>query len=230
MNSLHYRITPSQPQAHLFTVSCTVPAPDPEGQVFSLPAWTPGSYLIRDFARHITRVEAEADGRSVAARKLDKSSWQCTPCTGPLTVRYEVYAWDDSVRAAWLDTTRGFFNGSAVFVQVRGHEQLPVMVDIEPPQGIDSAHWRVATTLRRAGAPDWGFGRYAATDYADLIDHPVELGNFDLIEFEAGGVPHQMALSGRHHADTSRLAADLAKICTEQIALFGAPTPMPRYL
>ncbi|MGH8562400.1 MAG: peptidase M61, partial [Nevskiales bacterium] len=115
MNSLHYSITPSRPQAHLFMVSCTVPAPNPAGQVFSLPAWTPGSYLIRDFARHITRFEAQASEQPVVVRKLDKSSWQCAPCTGPLTVHYQVYAWDDSVRAAWLDATRGIFNGSAVF-------------------------------------------------------------------------------------------------------------------
>jgi predicted metalloprotease with PDZ domain len=230
VNSLHYRIIPSQPQAHVFGVSCTLPEPDPAGQVFSLPAWAPGSYLIREFARHVTRFEAEAGGQPVSAHKLDKSSWQCAPCAGPLTVRYDVYAWDDSVRAAWLDGTRGFFNGCTVFVQARGREHLPVTVEICPPSGIDGDGWRVATTLRREGAPEWGFGRYAAADYADLIDHPVEMGRFDVIEFEAGGVPHQMVLSGRHRADTARLAADLRRLCEEQIGLFSGPAPMARYL
>ncbi|HXG29345.1 MAG TPA: PDZ domain-containing protein [Nevskiales bacterium] len=230
MESIQYRITPSRPQAHVFTVSCRVAHPDPAGQVFTLPAWTPGSYLIRDFARQVLRFEARSPDGTVAVRKLDKSSWRCAPCAGPLTVEYDVYGWDDSVRAAWLDGTRGFFNGSAVFVQPRGHERLAVALDLEPPQGVDAAHWRVATTLRPAGAEPWGFGRYAADDYADLIDHPVELGEFEVVEFAAGGVPHQLVLSGRHRADTQCLAADLARICTQQIELFGAPPPMARYL
>ncbi|MGH8454858.1 MAG: M61 family metallopeptidase, partial [Nevskiales bacterium] len=111
-----------------------------------------------------------------------------------------------------------------------GHESVPITLAIERPQVTDSTAWRVATTLRAAGVAPRGFGLYSATDYADLIDHPVEMGDFDLIEFEASGAPHQMTLSGRHRADTGRLAADLAKICTEHIELFGAPAPMPRYL
>ena len=185
--------------------------------------------MIRDFARHVSQFEAEAGNQPVAVRKLDKSSWQCASCAGPLTVRYTVYAFDDSVRAAWLDATRGFFNGSVVFVQARGHAGLPVMLAIERPLGVDGSLWRVGTTLRSAGAASWGFGQYAAANYADLIDHPVELGQFDVLEYEACGVPHQMLLSGRHRADTARLAADLGRICAEQIELFGAPAPMRRY-
>jgi predicted metalloprotease with PDZ domain len=230
VDRIHYRIIPRQPQAHRFTVACTVARPDPDGQVFTLPAWTPGSYLVRDFARQVSGFEARTPSGAVAVHRPDKSSWRCAPCAGPLTVTYDVYAWDDSVRAAWLDSTRGFFNGSAVFVQARGHERLPVALDLEPPQGVEAARWRVATTLRPAGAEPWGFGRYAADDYADLIDHPVELGEFEVVEFAAGGVPHQMVLSGRHRADTQRLAVDLARVCTQQIELFGVPPPMARYL
>jgi predicted metalloprotease with PDZ domain len=230
LDTVHYTITPSQPHAHVFTVQCRVSRPDVSGQIFSLPAWAPGSYLVRDFARHITRFEARAHGTVVPVRKLDKASWQCQPCTGPLTVTYDVYAWDDSVRAAWLDATRGFFNGSAVFVRARGQEHQPVSVLIEPPAGINTADWRVATTLRATTATDWGFGTYAAADYDDLIDHPVEFGCFDLVEYVAAGVPHQMVLSGRHRADTARLAADLSRVCAEQIEMFGLPAPMTRYL
>ncbi len=230
MDRIHYEITPSQPSAHLFTVCCTVPVPDAAGQIFSLPAWTPGSYLVRDFARHVVRLDAHANGQPVAVRKLDKSSWQCAVCEGPLTISYDVYAWDDSVRAAWLDTTRGFFNGSAVFLRARGHEQKPVSVMIEPPVGIDNGTWRVATTLQATTAPEWGFGGYSAGSYDDLIDHPVEMGQFDHLQFLVAGVPHHMVLSGRHRADTGRLAADLARICEEQIELFGRPAPMSRYL
>lgn len=229
MQSLHYSIFPSRPRAHEFTVCCTVPTPAPDGQIFSLPAWTPGSYLIRDFARHVLSFTAQAGDRPVPVQKLDKARWQCAPCAGPLIVTCEIYAWDDSVRAAWLDETRGYFNGSAVFVRAEGRELLPVRLDIQPPaQGI-GAGWRVATSLSRESAPDWGFGGYRAADYAELIDHPVEMGNFDIIDYEAAGIPHHFILSGRHRADTARLAQDLQAICEEQVALFGQ-APMSRYL
>lgn len=230
VKNLHYSLIPSDPRAHCYTVTCTVDTPNPSGQVFSLPAWTPGSYLIRDHARHVTGFRAECRGTPVTVRKLDKSSWQCAPCAGPLLVCYELYARDDSVRAAWLDATRGYFNGAAVFLRIHGHEHLPLTLELAPPCGLSGKPWRVATTLRRQTASEWAFGEYAAADYAELIDHPVEMGDFDVIEFEAANVPHRMVLSGRHHADTARLAADLHRLCTEQLHLFELPAPMERYL
>lgn len=228
--TLQYTITPSQPRAHLYTVSCTVPAPNPDGQCFVLPAWTPGSYLIRDFARHVTRFSAVSGGQSIQVHKLDKHSWRCEPCPGPLTVTYDVYARDDSVRAAWLDTTRGFFNGSVVFMRAEDQAELPIQLHIQPPLDLAEHGWRVATTLASAGAAPWGFGLYAAGSYDELIDHPVEMGNFDLVEYQSCGVPHHMALTGRHRTDTARLQSDLSRLCAEQLSLFGAPAPIERYL
>ncbi|HNQ76858.1 MAG TPA: peptidase M61, partial [Pseudothauera hydrothermalis] len=93
---IHYRICPLYPRAHRFAVSVTVAEPDPEGQVFSLPAWIPGSYMIREFARNIVSIRAEADGKAVALEKLDKHSWRAArvPAGRALTLHYEVYAWD----------------------------------------------------------------------------------------------------------------------------------------
>ncbi len=76
---LRYRLLPSDPAAHHFEVSCTVPQPAPDGQRFALPAWIPGSYLIREFARHVIAIRAEADGKAVRLKKLDKHSWQAAP-------------------------------------------------------------------------------------------------------------------------------------------------------
>ncbi|HEU0204175.1 MAG TPA: peptidase M61, partial [Burkholderiaceae bacterium] len=100
---IHYAIRPAQPAAHLFHVTVAIREPDPAGQRFRLPAWIPGSYMIREFARHIGRVTALAGSRAVAIRKLDKHTWRAAPVSGPLTLAYEVYAWDLSVRAAHLD-------------------------------------------------------------------------------------------------------------------------------
>jgi len=224
-----YRIVPLDAHAHLYEVALTIEAPDPGGQRFVLPTWIPGSYLIREFARHFVAVRAHAGGAPVALAKTAKNEWQAAPCAGPLTVVAHVYAFDLSVRAAYLDGTRGYFNGPAVFLCPAGRERAPCVVDIARPEGPGFDGWRVATTLPSAGAPPWGFGLYAAADYDELIDHPVTAGRFDLAQFTAGGVPHDIAVSGRHAADLPRLAADLARVCQWQVELFGG-APFPRYL
>jgi predicted metalloprotease with PDZ domain len=225
-----YRIHPSNPAAHLFEVSCTVHDPDHNGQVFSLPAWIPGSYMIREFAKNIVELHAEAEGQPVAVRKLDKDTWQCDPCQGPLTVTTLVYAWDLSVRAAHLDTVHGYFNGTSVFLMVHGQEQRQCIVDIQPPHGEEFANWRVATAMNCDQSMTHGFGTYRAANYDELIDHPVEMGEFTLAVFEACGVSHEIAITGRHRADTDRLCADLAKVCTQHIRFFGEPAPFDRYV
>ena len=232
---IHYRIRPANPAAHLFEASVTVAEPDAEGQVFSLPAWIPGSYMIREFARNIVTIRAEADGKAVTLEKLDKHSWRAArvPAGSALTLHYEVYAWDLSVRAAHLDQTHGFFNGTSVFLMVHGQAGRPCTVDIQPPADTGLRDWRVITALPRArgkgAAKAYGFGLYRAADYDELIDHPVEMGRFTLASFEAAGVPHDVALTGRHDCDMDRLTTDLKRICEWQVALFGAPAPMDYY-
>ncbi len=230
LQTVHYSIIPADPGAHLFEVTLSVPAPSAGGQVLSLPAWIPGSYMIRDFAKNIVELSASCAGEPLAVTKLDKQTWRCAPCNGPLTVLYSVYAWDLSVRSAHLDTTHGYFNGTSVFLMVHQQAHDPCTVQLRPPQGERYAAWQVATTLPRDGAALWDFGAYRARDYDELVDHPVEMGDFDLIEFEAGGVPHAMALTGKHHADTARLKQDLTAICQYHIDLFGELPEMERYL
>ena len=232
--AIHYTIRPLDLALHLFEVALTVDRPDPEGQVVSLPAWIPGSYMIREFARNIVQVRADCGGRKLRIAKLDKHSWRAARCDGPLRIVCQVYAWDLSVRAAHLDATHGFFNGTSVFLRVHGKENLPHVVDIQPPQGDAFAAWRVATSLPELKARRHRFGTYIAQDYDELIDHPVEMGEFTLLRFDAHGVLHEMAITGRvPNLDTARLASDLKKICESQIALFEPGTkraPMDRYV
>jgi predicted metalloprotease with PDZ domain len=225
-----YRIVPKSPEAHLFEVSCTVEDPDPEGQEFALPAWIPGSYLVREFAKHVVSAKAAVRNRPVAITKIDKHTWRCAPAPGPLTVTIEVYAWDLSVRGAHLDRTHGFFNGTSVFLRPIGRQGRPCEVEIRPPRGARYRNWRVATALKRVDAKPLGFGRYVADDYDELIDSPVEMGTFAHATFTAGGVPHEIAITGRQDADLPRLCRDLAKICEHQIRFFGKPAPMDRYV
>lgn len=247
-HAIHYRIRPFRPEAHLFEVSCTVPRPDPAGQRFSLPAWIPGSYLIRDFARHIVAIRAEADGQPIHLEKLDKHTWQAEALktATPLTLTCEIHAWDLSVRGAHLDWTHAFFNGSSVFLSPQGCEEHPCLVDIQPPPGKAGHKWRVATTLplasgEKGAAQRHAFGLYRAANYAELIDHPVEMGEFTLASFEACGVTHEIAITGRHDCDMERLCADLQRVCEWQIRFFEpgkenaegkdkAKPPFERYL
>lgn len=228
MKPIRYAIVPLQPEAHLFAVTVEVASPDPAGQRFTLPAWIPGSYMIREFARNIVRIRADAGGQPVALTKLDKHGWQAEPIAasrGALTVSYEVYAWDLSVRAAHLDATHGFFNGSSVFLSVQGRESHPCTVDIHAPEGERFRGWRVATALReatgRGAAKRYGFGRYQAADYDELIDHPVEMGEFALATFKACGAQHDVVFTGRvPNLDLDRICRDLKRVCEAQIRLF----------
>ena len=227
---IRYTIVPSRPQAHLYRVTCTVDDPDPSGQQFALPAWVPGSYMIRDFARHVVAIRAASRNRAVALEKLDKHTWRAQPVDGSLTVSFDVYAWDLSVRGAHLDTGHGFFNGACVFLRVLGREAAPCELEIVRPMGARYRNWRVATAMPRKGAKPYGFGAYVASDYDELIDHPVEMGEFTLASFRAGGVPHDIVITGRHAADTRRLQRDLKRLCGHHMRFFGEPAPMKRYV
>ncbi|MDL2285071.1 peptidase M61, partial [Oxalobacter sp. OttesenSCG-928-P03] len=233
-NAIYYTITPNDPAAHLFKVTVTVPSPDPAGQLFALPAWIPGSYMIREFARNIVEIRAKSGNENILLEKQDKHTWLASPCHEPLTLEYDVYAWDLSVRTGHLDQTHAFFNGTSVYLRVIGQEHLPHIVDIRPPADPACANWRVATSLPELDATRHAFGTYIAGNYDELIDHPVEMGTFALAVFEAFGVPHEIAITGRvPNLDMDRLVSDLTRICETQIRFFEPETrkpPMDRYV
>lgn len=197
-----------------------------------MPTWIPGSYMIRDFSKNVVQIAARNADTSDAIDifKIDKSTWELGACDSGVLVSYEIYAWDMSVRTAHLDQTHGYFNGTSVFFAVEGQEGDVCELDIQKPQKACAENWRVATTLKELTAKRYGFGRYQAENYDDLIDHPVEMADFSLVTFEACGVPHDVVFTGKHYADLERIAADLKVICEYQINFFGMPAPMDRYL
>ncbi|MGI9234618.1 MAG: M61 family metallopeptidase [Woeseiaceae bacterium] len=228
--ALAYKIFPKDPAAHLFEVRVTVEAPHPEGQVFAMPAWIPGSYMIRDYAKHVVAVRAESDGRDVAVEKLDKSRWRAASTSRALTLVLEIFAHDESVRGAHLDANHGFFNGTCVFPAVEGQQDVTCTVEILAPEAPHGKGWRVATSMRRDSASEYEFGTYEAADYGELIDHPVELGHLTIGEFEANGIPHAIAIRGKTRVDMARLCRDLKTVCEHHIALLGVPSDLDRYL
>jgi len=225
---IRYQITAIDPVAHLFEVALRIDKPAPVQQLW-LPAWLPGSYMVRDFAKNLIDIRAfDEINRPLPLQQLDKQRWQVSSSAEVLHLRYRVYAWDLSVRTAHLDQTHGFFNGSSVFLAVAGREQQTHEVEILPPKGI--VDWQLATMLPRVSGDDWQFGRFRAADYDELIDHPVEMGTFTIGTFNACGVRHDVILTGHHHCCMPRLLADLTAICESQIQLFGTPAPFDRYL
>ena len=240
-NPVQYLVSLANVDAHLFEVTIRVMDPTSTGQRFALPAWTPGSYMIREFARHIVSISAQSPDGAVPLVKTDKHSWYAAPCKGPLSLIYQVYAYDTSVRAAYLDSTRGFLTGSAVLMRALDQPSGPLALRLthtDDPRLID---WRVATTLPRVRLatadredPIVGeFGDFVAQDYDELVDHPIEFGHFEVARFEAGGRPHGVVISGRHDTDLTRLTQDFAKICSTQAKLFEPESglaPFEHYL
>lgn len=226
-----YDVRPADPGSHLFEVTCRVEEPDPRGQEFSLPAWIPGSYLIRDYARHVVRVQAECDGDEVALHKLDKSTWRAAAAAGPLLLRATVYANDLSVRGAYLDHDHGFFNGVCVFFRIHGKEPERCVVHLAPPTFRRAADWTVATALTRLTGNPGEFGAFVAFGYDELIDHPFVMGRLLTAEFELAGARHQIALVGAPAGiDLERVRQDVQLVCAPHVEMFGGSIPFDRYL
>jgi len=209
---ISYRLEIADAHAHLFRVTLSVPKPAAEQRV-SLPAWIPGSYLVREFARHLSALQARQGSGEVALTQLDKATWVAScKAKGALTISYLVYAFDTSVRTAFLDAHRAFFNGTSVFLRVHGREAEPQRVELRGlPKG-----WQVATALPLVKGQT-----YEAADYDELVDHPVELGTFWRGEFKAGGVPHEFVVAGAlPDFDGERLLADARRICEAEIGFW----------
>ena len=230
---IHYRVDIDDLHSHHFRVTLTVPRPAAQ-QELALPVWINGSYMVREFGRHLSAFQARQGRRAVPLRQLDKSRWLADCGTtrsgrAALVVQYRVYAFDTSVRAAFLDDRRGFFNGTSLCLRVVGQEAAPHRLQLGrlPPD------WEAATAM--APAADGTPLAFDAAGYDDLVDHPVELGSFWRGSFSAGGVPHHIVVAGALPGfDGDRLLADAQRICSAQIAFWhgddGSAPPFGHYL
>jgi predicted metalloprotease with PDZ domain len=226
---VHYRVEVSDPAAHLFKVTLTVAQPAVVQKV-SLPVWIPGSYLVREFAGHLQNLTARQGTRALPAAQvaqLDKCSWSlhCNPAK-PLVLIYEVYAKDASVRTATLDDVRGFFNGTSLCLRVERQEDLAHSLEVVAPK--TGAAWSLVTGLSAHQIDKRGFGTYGAANYDELVDCPVEMGEFWSGSFEACGVPHRFVVAGAAPSfDGEQLLADTKKICEAQIRFWHGKQKPP---
>ena len=209
---MHYRIEATDAHAHLYGVTLTIAQPAALQRV-SLPVWIVGSYMVREFSKQLMGIRALQGKRNIAVSQLDKNSWQIDcDASQALTLHYQVHAHDNSVRTAWLDTQRGFFNATSLCLQVGGQHGAIHILDIQSPKHAND--WKLATGLTPVKIDRKGFGTYSAANYDLLADAPVEMGAFWSGHFKAMGVDHQFVVAGAPPSfDGSRLLKDAQAIC-----------------
>ena len=226
LSDIHYRVEPSDLHARRFTVTLTIARPQALQEV-SLPVWIPGSYLVREFSKNLQELAARQGSHELALSQLDKHRWQvqCSPARS-LVLTYAVCAYDNSVRTAWLDASRGFFNGTSLCLRVHGQENARHTLDVASTSA--TAKWSVATGLKALATDKSGFGTYVAANYDELVDCPVEMGTFWVGRFTACGVPHRFVVAGAAPSfDGKRLLADTQKICETAIQFWHGEGKAP---
>lgn len=218
---VQFRVLAADLQRHRWSVELRIARPRAQQQV-SLPVWIPGSYLVREFARHLGPLQAQQGDRVCRVEQLDKTHWCIHAQPGrALVLRYEVYAFDNSVRAAWLCSQRGFFNGTSLLLRVHGLEHRPQRLHLPRPKAVEARHWELATALTPQRVDVRGFGQYQADNYDELVDHPVEMGAFWSGSFTLRGVPHRFVVAGAPaRFDGARLLRDTERICQAAIDLW----------
>jgi predicted metalloprotease with PDZ domain len=215
-DAVHYRVELSDLHAHLYQVTLTIPRPQARQRV-NLPVWIPGSYLVREFSKNLQNLQARQLKHKIDPQQIDKCSWliACDP-EQALVLSYQVYALDNSVRTAWLDSARGFFNATSLCLRVEGQEDS--LHDLELCASPEAPDWSVCTGLTPQKINRRGFGSYRAGNYDELADCPIEMATFWRGSFVVAGVPHSLTVAGAAASfDSARLLADTQKICEAEI-------------
>lgn len=212
---LRYTVDCRQPATHVLNVRLALEDLDPGPHTLTLPVWTPGSYEIKDYARHLFDVRAYGpDGQPLALEKTRKNVWRFDNPGGSVTVTYGVFAFEPGVSGLHVDATHAYWNGAGVFLFLDGRTDLPAELTIEAPPG-----WYASTGLDPA--PDGDGLTFRAPDYDVLIDCPVEVGTHRRFGFDVDGKPHTVAIWGSGNQDDERLVADTRRIVETQAAFFG---------
>lgn len=222
--SLRYTLTMPAPQTHYFEVKMELRGFDKDYTDVKMPVWAPGSYLVREFARHVERFQATAGGQPLAIEKIDKNTWRVRhPKQGNFQVSYGVYAYELSVRTSYIDADHGFALGSSVFMYPADHKELNSQVTVVPAAG-----WNSVSTALRPAAGMQKF-TYESASYDELADSPIEVGTQKVLSFSANNTPHQIAMFGPFVADEPKLLADMKRVTEEAHRVVGQ-NPLDHYL
>jgi len=216
-----YTLSMPQPQTHYFEVEMrlsnigTATESKKNGYLdVKMPVWTPGSYLIREYAKNVEDFRVLSGGQAVKWEKIRKNTWRIFSTDEYITVQYRVYAYELSVRTSFLDDAQGYLNGASIFLFNDQLKSLPLRLIVQP-----YADWKqINTGLKRvADSP----ATFEAANYDVLVDSPVSIGNQQVFDFTASGIPHTVAMSGAVQFDPNKLAADMQKVCETAATVVG---------
>lgn len=212
MTNIRYTLSLPDPNSHLIHVRMRATGIPGSSADFVMPAWTPGSYKVRDYAKNVQDFSAGRHGW----RKVDKSRWR-VEAGGDVTIEYDVWAFELSVQSSHVDSDHAFLNGASVFFYVDGHKDAAVEVDVRAPKG-----WKIASGLERRGST------LHAPDYDILVDSPIEIGTFEQHTFKVGGVSHHLVIHGEGNYDPKRLVDDVRRIVETEVKILRH-VPYPHY-
>ncbi|NBD14854.1 MAG: PDZ domain-containing protein [Cyanobacteria bacterium] len=213
---LFYEVSCPEPQTHLFHVKLHVQNWKPNTLKIQFPVWTPGSYLVREYARHIQKVRAynAEKQENLWLEKLSKNSWQInTENAEAVMIEYQVFANELTVRTNHLDATHGYFNGAALFFDVPDLEMTPIEVKVIPPR----SDWKITTPLPTVAGKT---NTFLADNFDTLVDSPFEIGTHDIYDFDVLEKPHQFAIWGRGNANPEQVIQDIKKIIIAEAKIY----------
>lgn len=222
--SLHYTIGFPEPHTHYAEVELEVDNFSQSQAEIKIPVWTPGSYLIREFARHIDKIEVfDTNNKPLPIRKIDKNTWLIETANTPkYRVVYKIYAYEMSVRTSFIDQSHAYLNPASVLVYIKSLKDLPATLTFKPFES-----WQnISTSLPTVNNDKW---QRRAANYDLLVDSPIEIGNHKIIDFQAANIPHTLAIYGKNNLNTEQAVKDMQVIIEESTAVFGE-NPCPNYL
>jgi predicted metalloprotease with PDZ domain len=223
-NQIKYTISMEAPHTHIFNVKIEVDGHIGNHIDFKMPVWTPGSYLVREFAKNIISVSASNKNSNLEVDKISKNTWRVVLTdVSKMEFSYQVYAYEKTVRTSYLDGEQAMINGASVFMIPEGYENQPLELTVEPYH-----QWqRITTTL---DSYKGSYDKFVARNFDDLIDCPIEVGNHQIHSFEAGGATHEYAITSTGNVDVPTLLDDSKKIVDEIHAMFGDTPPYEHYV
>ncbi len=221
---IKYTISMEAPHTHIFNVNIEVDGHDGNHIDFKMPVWTPGSYLVREFSKNVITASASNKSGELEVKKISKNTWRVSlPNTSKFEFKYNVYAYEKTVRTSYLDGEQAMINGASVFMVPDGYENQHLELTVEPYH-----KWqRITTTLESYKG---SYDKFVALNFDDLIDCPIEVGNHQIHSFEAGGATHEYAITSTGNVDVPTLLDDSKKIVDEIHAMFGDTPPYEHYV
>lgn len=226
---VNYTLSMPHPESHYFHVKMELSGFDSDSILIKMPVWAPGSYLVREFSANVNRVRAnDAQNKALPIHKITKNTWFIhANKSETISVFYEVYAFELSVRTSFLDLSHGYVNGTSIFMYVDGYKNHAGILEIQPYHNFKKVSTALPSSTESLASDNSLFFQY--TDYDQLVDCPIEIGNQTEFSFEAAGVHHRVAMYGEAEYDSTQIKKDLAKIVSSETKAMGS-NPNKDYL